>query len=86
MTRKKTEPPSGKARKPLTRKKAIGRPSDADVAQGEAEKPISAFSENTGASWPTPDNLNNPPAIDNRDGQRGGEGPGRDPKGKPRAR
>jgi hypothetical protein len=80
MTRKKTGLRPRKAQKSVSRKTELTTPSD--PVAGQVEKPIVAFSENVGASWPTPDNLGNPIAVDRRTGPGGGEGQARDPKTK----
>lgn len=81
MMRKKSVSRRGKAKKPSGPKKSLSRASDIGGENGGKEKPISAFSENVVASWPTPDNLDNAAANEE---QSGVEDIRRDRKGGPR--
>ena len=81
MTRKTIKPRRGKAKKSSGRKQSIDRRFAVEPESGDKEKPIPVFSENVGASWPTPDNLDNASANEE---QSGVEDVRRDSKGGPR--
>lgn len=83
MTRKTTKSPPGRTRKPSRKAAPVQQRPAGALDKVETEKPITAFSENVGASWPTPDNLDNASA---KEEQSGIEDVRRDSKGRPRGR